>query len=130
MKVKEILMEINTPSLSNRILKSSYEDIIESRRKLQRSISVKLLEFNKNIELMKKRIQTRQKDNEGRIYSPLDKTTITINYKLWNEGTINLLKEVQYIETRMLNVLTSRNIDLLQSTDVEEVEILIPEKNK
>ena len=128
MKVKEILMEMNTPPESDRILKSSYEDIINSRRKIQRSISVKLLEFDKSIELLGKRLETRQKDKDGKLYSPLDLSTLSIKHKLWNEGTLNLLREIQDLETKMLNVLTLRNVDLLQSTDVEEVGILIPVK--
>ena len=107
-------------------MRKSYDDLVSSRRNLQRSIVVSRREYDERQRKLSKEIEGRVKDKDGDLPNPMDILNNKISYTLSNQRNIEVLRRIQELETDVMSLLNNRGIGVFDEDDFEEEEILIP----
>ena len=124
MKLLQLLKENIYPS--TKLMRKSYDDLVSSRRNLQRSILVSRKEYDERQRKLSKEIEGRVRDDEGRLLNPMDTLNNKTSYTLSNQKNIEVLRKLQDLETDVMSLLNNRGIGVFDEDDFEEEEILIP----
>jgi len=124
MKLLNLLKESIYPS--TKLMRKSYDDLVSSRRNLQRSILVSRKEYDERQRKLSKEIEGRVRDDEGRLLNPMDTLNNKTSYTLSNQRNIEVLRRIQELETDVMSLLNNRGIGVFDEEDFEEEEILIP----
>ncbi len=124
MKLLQLLKESIYPS--TKLMSKSYDDLVSSRRNLQRSILVSRKEYDERQRKLSKEIEGRVRDDEGRLPNPMDTLNNKTSYSLSNQRNIEVLRRIQELETDVMSLLNNRGIGVFDEDDFEEEEILIP----
>ena len=124
MKLLHLLKESIYPS--TKLMRKSYDDLVSSRRNLQRSILVSRKEYDERQRKLSKEIEGRVKDKDGDLPNPMDTLNNKTSYTLTNQRNIEVLRRIQELETDVMSLLNNRGIGVFDEDDFEEEEILIP----
>ena len=124
MKLLQLLKESVYPS--TKLMRKSYDDLVSSRRNLQRSILVSRKEYDERQRKLSKEIEGRVKDKDGDLPNPMDTLNNKTSYTLTNQRNIEVLRRIQELETDVMSLLNNRGIGVFDENDFEEEEILIP----
>ena len=124
MKLLKLLKENIYPS--TKLMRKSYDDLVSSRRNLQRSIVVSRREYDERQRKLSKEIEGRVKDKDGDLPNPMDTLNNKTSYTLSNQRNIEVLRRIQELETDVMSLLNNRGIGVFDEDDFEEEEILIP----
>ena len=124
MKLLQLLNESIYPS--TKLMRKSYDDLVSSRRNLQRSILVSRKEYDERQRKLSKEIEGRVKDKDGNLPNPMDTLNNKTSYTLSNQRNIEVLRRIQELETDVMSLLNNRGIGVFDEEDFEEEEILIP----
>ena len=124
MKLLHLLKESIYPS--TKLMRKSYDDLVSSRRNLQRSILVSRKEYDERQRKLSKEIEGRVKDKDGDLPNPMDTLNNKTSYTLSNQRNIEVLRRIQELETDVMSLLNNRGIGVFDENDFEEEEILIP----
>ena len=107
-------------------MRKSYDDLVSSRKHLQRSILVSRKEYDERQRKLSKEIEGRVKDKDGKLLNPMDTLNNKTSYTLSNQRNIEVLRRLQELETDVMSLLNNRGIGVFDENDFEEEEILIP----
>ena len=124
MKLLQLLKESIYPS--TKLMRKSYDDLVSSRRNLQRSILVSRKEYDERQRKLSKEIEGRIKNKDGDLPNPMDTLNNKTSYTLSNQKNIEVLRRIQELETDVMSLLNNRGIGVFDEEDFEEEEILIP----
>ena len=124
MKLLKLLKESIYPS--TKLMRKSYDDLVSSRRNLQRSIFLSRREYDERQRKLSKEIERRVKDKDGKLLNPMDTLNNKTSYTLSNQRNIEVLRRIQELETDVMSLLNNRGIGVFDEDDFEEEEILIP----
>ncbi len=124
MKLLQLLKESIYPS--TKLMRKSYDDLVSSRRNLQRCILVSRKEYDERQRKLSKEIEGRVKDKDGNLRNPMDTLNNKTSYTLSNQRNIEVLRRIQELETDVMSLLNNRGIGVFDEDDFEEEEILIP----
>ena len=124
MKLLQLLNESIYPS--TKLMRKSYDDLVSSRRNLQRSIFLSRKEYDERQRKLSKEIKGRVRDKDGKLLNPIDTVDNKTSYTLSSQRNIEVLRRIQELETNVMSLLNNRGIGVFDENDLEEEEILIP----
>ena len=124
MKLLQLLKENVYPS--TKLMRKSYDDLVSSRKHLQRSILVSRKEYDERQRKLSRKITGRVKDRGGELPNPMDTLNNKTSYTLSNQRNIEVLRRIQELETDVMSLINNRGIEVSYEDDFEEEEILIP----
>ena len=124
MKLLQLLNESIYPS--TKLMRKSYDDLVSSRRNLQRSIFLSRKEYDERQRKLSKEIEGRVKDKDGKLLNPIETLDNKTSYTLNNQKNISVLRRIQGLETDVMSLLNNRGIPVFDEDDFDNEEILIP----
>ena len=108
----------------------SYENLVSSRRNLQRCILVSRKEYLEKQNRLSARIEKRVKNEDGSLPTQIDSFDNRTSYTITNQKNIQVLRRLQELETDVMNLLNGRGVDVFDVDDFEEEVILVPKKDE
>ena len=128
MKLLNIIKESIYPS--SKLMMMSYENLVSSRRNLQRCILVSRKEYLEKQNRLSARIEKRVKNKDGSLPTQIDSFDNRTSYTITNQKNIQVLRRLQELETDVMNLLNGRGVDVFDVDDFEEEVILVPKKDE
>jgi hypothetical protein len=110
MKLNEALPTKHTPQGSGPQQLQAYYSLRTARRLVAASLISGKQEFRSAISQMKGKVDSRKKNNDGKIYDEMDVQSIEQQQTLWVGATTRQLKALAEFEVEMLSVITNRGL--------------------
>ena len=121
-KLGRILKEITQ---SNKLQLGSYWDVVGARIKIEKSIRQSQVEYKEREHTLNKLASKGKRDEDGVLITKLTIYNMSINHKQVVRKSMETLERLQELERMMLGVLNARNIDFIETDDVEEKGIMM-----
>ena len=118
MKLKEAAGRNN----SNKQQLEAYYHLRDARRLLASSLLTGKREWREYIQRMNKNVKNRKKNEDGKLYSPIDVESLEQKRILWVSATTRQLQRLAEYEVEMLNIISNRGMYPTEETiEAEEL---------
>ena len=121
-KLATIIKEI---TLSNKLQLNSYRSVVEARIQIEKSIRQSQIEYSKERTNLAVLASKRKRDNNGELITKMTIYNLSLQHQKVVDTSMETLARIQELELMMLGVLNARNIDFIDTEDVEGKEVMI-----
>jgi hypothetical protein len=112
-------------SLVNKLQLNSYQNVVEARKQIEYSIRQSAVEYNETRKKMSILVDKGKRDKDGVLITQMTIYNLSLKYKEVVKNSMETLEMLQDIERSMLRVLNSKNIDFIETDEVEDKQVMI-----
>jgi len=116
---------LNEITQSNQLQLGSYWDVVDARKKIEKSIRQSQVEYKEKEKKLSVLASKHKRDEDGVLITTLTIYNLSLTHKNVVRKSMDTLERLQELERMMLGVLNARNIDFIETDEVEETEVMI-----
>ena len=121
-KLGTIVREI---TLSNQLQLNSYRSVVEARIQIEKSIRQSQVEYSRERNNLVTLADKGKRDGDGVLITKMTVYNLNLKHQQVIKKSMETLARLQELELMMLGVLNARNIDFIDTEDVEEKEVMV-----
>ena len=121
-KLGTIIKEI---TLSNQLQLNSYRSVVEARIQIEKSIRQSQIEYSKERNKLSVLADKGKRDGDGVLITKMTIYNLNLKHQEVVKKSMETLARIQELELMMLGVLNAKNIDFIDTEDVEEKEVMV-----
>ena len=119
--LRTIIKEI---SVSNKLQLNSYQNVVEARKNIEKSILVSQVEYRQKEKKINYLYSKGKRDKNGVLIDKLTIYNLSLKHREVLRKSMETLEQLQGLERMMLSVLNARDINFQDTRDVEEKEVI------